>query len=445
MYKLLSSQVFQLTSTKRVVTQMSFGLAILRFVLLFSPLAPDARADFLLHPFEDHHQDFRVAEIGADLLYYDSSTNYDPNGSTYTPSGLSQYSRANFDFSGTYGFTSKFSGYARLSWEMAKVNTSNPASFGGTTWGFGDQLIGANFRVSEKESGASIDLQAQAEIPVYPGNASATPLTSPVLGDASLNLTAGGIINIPLGWRPDSSRDLLLSGAAGFTYRTAGFSYSVPWSVTLKTKPRQDGFLASLMAFGDFSLKTDSNDSNATLVYNSLLTSFNSGGSYVTGGINTSLATARGEVGYVTPSDYTVTLALSQSFYGRSAPDGFTVAFGVSTHVGRGPKGEPAFQSPDQYRKSNKGYVDYNLDAKVIRANDHFNLIKIDKGSSDGVQVGDVFDVFMTKANGAAGAAIARGQVTNIKPNEAAIKVQEYFKEVWIDEGFIARRALNTN
>lgn len=414
-----------------------------QFLLFFLLAPPNAQADILLHPWEDHHQAYRIGEIGADFLYYSSHNNYDPNGASYTPSGLSQYARANFDFSGTYGFTRQWSGFARISWEMAKVNTTNTTAFGGTTWGFGDQLLGINYRVNEKESGSSFDLQAQAEVPVYSGNTSALPLTSPVLGNASLNLSLGGILNIPLGWRSDNVTDWMLTGGAGFTYRTAGFSSSLPWSVKAGFKPRQDGFLANLMGFGDFSLKTDSNDTNSLLVYNSLLTSFNSGGSYVTGAINPSLLTLRGQIGYVLPNDDTVTLSLAQAVWGRSAPNGFTFAVGLSTHLGKGAISEPAFQSAAQYSKSNKGYVDYNLDAKVVRANDHFNLIKIDKGASDGVVVGDVFDIFMLKPNGTAGAAIARGQVTNTKPNESAIKIQEYFKEIWIDEGFIARRALN--
>jgi hypothetical protein len=60
----------------------------------------------------------------------------------------------------------------------------------------------------------------------------------------------------------------------------------------------------------------------------------------------------------------------------------------------------------------------------------------------NGVQIGDTFDIFMNNPDGSVGSAIARGRVTTVKGNEAAIKVEEYFKEVWIEEGFTARRPI---
>jgi hypothetical protein len=86
--------------------------------------------------------------------------------------------------------------------------------------------------------------------------------------------------------------------------------------------------------------------------------------------------------------------------------------------------------------------VSYSLESKVIRSNDRLNLVKIDKGSQDGVEVGQIFDLFVPSTDQNTGEAVARGRVSNLKFNEAALVIQEYFKEVSIDNGFVARRLI---
>jgi hypothetical protein len=70
------------------------------------------------------------------------------------------------------------------------------------------------------------------------------------------------------------------------------------------------------------------------------------------------------------------------------------------------------------------------------------NLIKIDKGSQDGVELNQEYDVFLVKQNGATGEAVARARVTSVKPTEAALTITEFFREVWIEEGFLVKRPL---
>jgi hypothetical protein len=106
--------------------------------------------------------------------------------------------------------------------------------------------------------------------------------------------------------------------------------------------------------------------------------------------------------------------------------------------------GNPQRKRPDQisnqdYGRGNQGFVTYGLEAKVLRANDRLNLIKIDKGLNDGVEMGQQFDIFPVLQNGKIGEPIARAQVTAVRAQEAALAVTEYFQEILIEEGYIAR------
>ena len=74
------------------------------------------------------------------------------------------------------------------------------------------------------------------------------------------------------------------------------------------------------------------------------------------------------------------------------------------------------------------------------QANDKLNLIKIDKGTSDGVEKGQIFDIYRTGPNGLAADLVARGVVTGVSANETIVNLRQYKKEVWVQTGFIARR-----
>ena len=103
----------------------------------------------------------------------------------------------------------------------------------------------------------------------------------------------------------------------------------------------------------------------------------------------------------------------------------------------------PSVDESTAYNKANQGIQDYSLEATVTKANDRLNLVKIDKGSIDGVEKGQVFDIFSVRSDGRAAEAVARAQVTSVKSDEAALTIIEYFKEKNINEGFIAKRLFN--
>ncbi|MGC4121511.1 MAG: hypothetical protein QM765_44435 [Myxococcales bacterium] len=68
------------------------------------------------------------------------------------------------------------------------------------------------------------------------------------------------------------------------------------------------------------------------------------------------------------------------------------------------------------------------------------NLVKLNKGSKDGVAAEQEFDLFSMAPDGSPLAPVARAKVISVTEDEAALQITQYFKQVWIDEGFPARR-----
>src|SRR5690606_22118447 len=126
---------------------------------------------------------------------------------------------------------------------------------------------------------------------------------------------------------------------------------------------------------------------------------------------------------------------------GNSISQGPLFAAGFEWVMGEDAQREPDPRqvSPEEYGKSNKGFVTYTGDATVVRVNDRFNLIKIDKGSNHGVVKGQIFDIFEVETDGRIKGAVARAVVTEVNPDESALRIKEYFKEVLIEQGFTAK------
>jgi len=356
----------------------------------------------------------------------------------FNPAGLDGYLRVTTDVSIAYGLTSQFTLFGRASWSYARLDQS-PAST--TAYGFGDQMVGISFRALEqrppanRSHGLALDIQFQAELPPY-SNAAADVVGIPHLGDGAIDLTLGPFLTTPL--IQTKRESLLLTVGSGFTYRTQLYAFHIPWSVNVHYLPRLDGIFGSLGGYGAISLRNDGGASPVT----GLRPATGSGGSYVTEATNPSFLMIRGQAGYQFANLLQIYLEGTQALWGQLAANGFSGLLGLKFHFGERSQGNPVTMSPKDYGRSNQGFVNYAMEARVLRANDRLNLVKIDKGMQDGVEVGQVFDIFMVKQDGSLGEAIARSKVTSVKVNEAALTVSEYFREVWIEEGYIAKRPL---
>ena len=407
--------------------RMLARLAIFPFFLVAFP--SQSQADFVLHHWEDHYEPSHGIALEGNLLYYSSTQNFDATGNAVTPAGissatLSDYYRLGVDVLGQFGLFDHFSLFGRVSWARFQVDDSAASS---TSYGLADQTVGGDYRVLDLPA-ITMDLQIQADLPAY-SNSTDQASNSPFQGDGSVDLSFGGFLSLPLS--QTRTRLFSLLGGLGYTVRSSHYSAAVPWDITASyaPKPATTGFLVAASALGSMSMKTDS--STPSLQYNGFLTG--SGGSFITNAVNPSLVVLSGQVGYQLASGNQILAALERSVWGQDSPIGINAIFGFRMNLG-GP------ESDASHGQSDRGLEEYTLDSKVVRANDRLNLVKIDKGSDDGVAVGQVFDVFSVNEEGSIEGAVARCRVTSVKSDEAALAIIEYFKEVWINPGFVAKR-----
>jgi len=432
----------------------------LSWILVSTVLSSTAHAEYALHFWENHHTDKNVLSVTEELSTYITTSNFDLNGDRFSPIGFNQYLRIENNLNFTYGLNSRWSTFGTLSWGHVEVDH---AIRGGNTYGLTDQLVGMNFELFSLENTTDppspvnpgdsnalrkVYLQAQMSFPGY-SNSNADLNKTPWLGDQSIDFTTGAFTTLRL-IRTRRS-EFFLTGGAGYTYRSLGFSSAIPWTLALSYIPLKissnteeysnrvsgqgfsTGWQTSLSLFGNYSLHTDMR----------LTTSAATGGSYISDAMNPSLLTVLGKIGYALSDNLMISTRLSQSIYGLSAPNGLLASINIQKLIGLPPTRKASTQmSPEEYGKSNKGFVEYTFEAKVLRAVDRLNLVKIDKGNLDGVMKDQIFDIFAIKADGTLGEPIARTKVISTKPNEAALTVIEYFKETWIEEGFIAKRPL---
>jgi hypothetical protein len=396
---------------------------------------PCARADFYLHHWENRYENpARTISLGADLAFYSTQSNFDANGTAVVPSGLSAYHRFQADLNACFGLTDRINLFGRLSWARVQVDH---ASRGGVSYGLTDQTVGASVRALEIGSnGGALDLQLQGDFPAY-SNASSEARLLPYLGDQSTDVTAGAFATVPA--LVFASSRVLLVGGAGYTFRSAQFSSAVPWSVTAWYLPDSTGLFASVSGLGAYSLSTDPRGDVPAAPNASLGT----GNSFASNAVDPSLASVRGQLGYRHSEETGITLSAERAVWGYNAPSGFQVALGLQHRISRAAGARDSSRlTPTQYGKSNRGFLNYGIEATVLKANDRLNLVRIDKGSAEGIEAGQLFDLFSVKPDGSPLEAVARARVTSVKQGEAALGILEYFREVLVDEGFKAKQVL---
>lgn len=420
-----------------------------KFALAALLLPHVSLAEPFLHPWENHHQDRDTLGLNAELSYFSTATNFDSTGVLFTPNGLAKYSRIGTDVTAAYGLSPQLTLFGRLSWSRLELDH---ASRPGTGFGLGDQAAGMNWRIFEGKKSDSngfgftwggLELQAQIDLPAY-DNAVADADQTPRLGDQSVDVSAGGFLTVRL--LQSRRANLNLVGGLGYLYRSQSFSAGVPWSAALRYEPRQQGFRGNLTLYGVQSLSTDPRGDDITLLNNTSVAA-GTGGSYMTGAINPSFFSLKAEAGYESREGLAFSGGLIQSVFGKSAPSGMAVLFSLQKRFGASGgaalrESKPEQLSPVDYGKSNQGFVNYAFEAKVLKSNDRLNLVKIDKGSQDGVEKGQYFDIFSLKSDGSVGEPVARTRVAEVRGNEAILSITEYYKEVWIEEGFVAKRPL---
>ncbi len=423
---------------KRPRTVISdFSFAVIATVIGLAPQL--AKADFFLHGWENQYESKSFWSFQFTGMYFQSNTNFSTSGSVSSSDTLRNYGRIQSDLILRFGFADRFSAFTRLGWAYINQDSSLRRGIG---FGLSDQSVGLNWRVygpalaiPSAKTTPSLDFQIQLDFPGYSQAVSSANQT-PDLGDGTLDFTGGLFATLPV----STSKTTILTAVPGigYTYRNLGYSSAIPWSLAIQYYPYEEGFFANFTTLGVFSAKTDLNNGSRF----PLRSNEGSGGSFITGDVNPSLMQVRGEMGMKIGLQTQLSISVMQSIWGQAAPNGLTVMAGFMTRIGRDKSMNPILMSPHTYGESNQGFVNYSLEGKVIRFNERLNLVKIDKGSQDGVEAGQIFDIFLMVKDGASTEAVARAKVSSVKMTEAALDVIEYYKEVWIEEGFSVKRLI---
>ncbi len=395
------------------------------------------------HPVVQYWENRGRAQSGLHLeprvSFFSTQSNYDSSSQIQSlPNGAS-VTQIYLDLNLAYGISDHLFLLGRLS--ALSVKVSNPQQRDLTALGLGDQLLGASYRFQSPESGLGLRVQFDATLPAYQ-NSAALNNGSAYLGDESIDLTTGGFLEIPfvLG-----NSKLSAELGAAYLYRSKGYSSAVPFSFFIRRIPSKQGFLFSAGTRGQISLKNDvTAQSPFTLGLAQQESNRGAAGSALINAINPSWWVAQGTAGYQNAHGQSYTLTLAAPFLGTNVASGLQVSAGAqfalnysSSHAvddslssGRNPRRKLA---------KPQGFATYNLDAKVTSVNDQLYLVKIDQGSSENIERGQIFDIF----NG--NELISRTKVISVKDDEAALNVIEYYQDHWIETGFTARRLVQMN
>lgn len=406
-------------------------ISILFWVATALWIAP-AMADPLLNPWENQSTPRQIFRLSPTLSYYSTSSNFNAAGTETAPANLKGLHRLGLDVLASWGIAERLTLFQRISWTSNRLETPTTQS---TSYGLGDQATGLSYRVLGEESEFTIDLQIRADYPLYK-NASSRSAGTPAFGNQSVDVTSGGFVTVPL--YSGQVHRLNAVGGLGYTWRSLGYSAAAPWSVVLEARPLQSGWVSALGLYGFQSLQTGTRIGTGSSAPGAL-----SGGSFITEAENPSYAEARLRAGYLFTSGTEILLTGGLAVTGKNTPKGTWISGGVSFEFGRPPtSNDPSRLRPEDYGKSNQGFIEYTFEAQVTAVNDRMNLLKINKGSESGVEKGQTLDVFKVGKSGTAEQAVARGQVTSVRAGEAVVSIKEFFREVWIEKGFLVKRPL---
>lgn len=409
-------------------------------IVLASFFLQHARADLILHPWENFYLGQATSRIQYQVSYFETTTNYTPNGNLFSPPGLREYQRIQNDLMTQWSLSESSLAFFRLSWAYLKQSgTTSP----GQRWGLTDQSVGFNQNLFQSPS-LRIDFQTQLDFPAY-SDSSQHPSPRPALGDGSLDLSLGFFLEAPL-LRYQSSNFSLLTGL-GYTARNQGFSSALPITLGLSYSTPDQGIFAQLINYSFFSLKTDAHAKDPSH-YRS---NDRSGGSYLLQAMNPSLSQLQLRVGYEWSSSKKIWISATQSIWGQMSPENHQFHLNISLPlntpttkiVNNSTPNTRVFETSStphsEVTKISDPHPPVLRDAQVLNSHDRLNLIKINQGNIDGVQIGQLYQIYSPVLDPKLKQPIAQGKVSHTKPHESVIEVVEFFHETWIEKGFLAR------
>lgn len=399
---------------------------------LFTALPHQAKASFLTHRWTNQREVEKAIRVAPELTYYSTQANYRSDGTAIIPGNFDSYSQTRVDATLAFGAFKDFTLYGRVSFIHANSSTTTQTLTGS---GFSDQSVGLNYHLFESPAGSALDVQFQADLPAYDNTQAAAG--APFRGDGTTDLTFGLFFTTPVSYTATGT--WTIDAGSGFTKRNNSFASGIPFSVQFERRPSDAGFRFGAGFFGYQSL-------SSPLLPDGRVVSGSVGasGSFIVNSPKPSFGAIHGNAGWDFSRRTSVLIAYNNAFFGSAAPQAWWTTASLVARFGEGAQGD--VRRPVEQERSNDGFVNYGLQGKVIKTNDKMNLVRINKGVNDGMEVGQLFDFFSTRGAGAENRVIeepiARGRVTHVRERDSVLTVIEYFKEVWVDEGFTAKRVL---
>lgn len=372
----------------------------------------------------------RKGEFKGSILgsYYDSTRNFDSTGSQAFLPNAGHLTSIHGNLHLSYGIIENLTVFTNLEYinnhfENSQLSIQNSG-------GPGDAELGV--RVGSNDLPIRIFADLSAMLPMY-GRLSAADWSSfnlsstPPQGTGVMELRAYGTLEFPF------TPTFFIGAGAGYTRRSAGFSDFVNYAAYLKyEKPRglfaKLGFVGTASVLEDqYTSKTTSSERASTVMAGSLM--YNS--------INPTFVKADAILGTYISSDSFISLGGQYGVSGKNTSQGPLMFLAVGIDIGG--------KQPDSgYDKSNKGFQQYYFSAKTIEVNTSLNLVLIDKGRNEGVVKDEYFDLFEPdQKDGSFGETIARAQVIEVGPTRSKLKVLEFFKETFLEEGIVVRRPVH--
>jgi hypothetical protein len=176
---------------------------------------------------------------------------------------------------------------------------------------------------------------------------------------------------------------------------------------------------------GNFSFENDVQTPSAALLEQNR----GAGGSYIINARNPSWNLVQASIGYQTKSNINYSLSGAIPIYGTNSANGIQISLGAQFEFG---ENNSKKKTSTVVRQGS--FKQYDLEGKVTSVNDQLYLVKIDQGLDQGIEKGQIFDIFIENK------AIAKAKVTNVKNDESALRVLEYYKEQSIEVDAIAKR-----
>jgi hypothetical protein len=378
-------------------------------------------------PFINQATHTRGFEFESRAGFLTTSENFSPNRTSLPNNGSAQ--RFTLDNWLRYRTESDLTLFARFSIAQAQYSSLSTQNIALTQFGMSDQMVGANLELSPQDRRVRFALQTEVTFPFY-SNSSSVLSNSPYLGDGSVDVLAGPVLSVDL----DEPRTVVASTGISYQYRSKGFSAGIPWFLGVEYEPSQDGILLGARLTGQVSLKNDVSTNNSTLTLQATADQLRgAGGSALINGINSSWTELWLLTGYKINSSVSLPISGSLVLGGTQAPNAYQGFAGLKFSFGserqRGSSPTPPVVN---YRKNK--FQSYDLEAAILTVDEDLHVLKIGKGSVDGVKNGQFFDIFEESKP------IARAQVIDSKKDESALSVIEYFQERWIEPGQIVRR-----